>query len=88
MRCSIIAVLAAAGTAYAQHKLLLPGFGGQADISPRDFGDGVCTLGSTCEECFGEGYIICARIGCFNPDKHQQCCNAASMGSKTSLLPA
>ncbi|UNI23167.1 hypothetical protein JDV02_009002 [Purpureocillium takamizusanense] len=79
MRRSILAVLAAASTACAQYKMLLPGFGGQGDISPRAFGDGICTLGSTCEQCFGEGYIICARIGCFNPDKGQQCCNAASL---------
>ncbi|KAJ6442667.1 hypothetical protein O9K51_03842 [Purpureocillium lavendulum] len=79
MRRSILTALAVAGTAYAQHKLLLPGFGGQGEISPRDFGDGICALGSTCEECYGEGYIICDKIGCFNPDKHQQCCKDASL---------
>ncbi len=34
-------------------------------------------MGSTCVECFGEGYIICDKIGCFNPDEHQQCCKDA-----------
>ncbi|AEO70733.1 uncharacterized protein THITE_2057735 [Thermothielavioides terrestris NRRL 8126] len=36
-----------------------------------------CTIHSTCDQCFGEGYIICDTMGCFNPDKHEQCCSEA-----------
>lgn len=36
-----------------------------------------CTSESTCAECFGDGYIICDDIGCFNPEEHDQCCAGA-----------
>ncbi|KAL2153770.1 hypothetical protein VTH82DRAFT_4925 [Thermothelomyces myriococcoides] len=38
-----------------------------------------CTSESTCAECFGDGYIICDDIGCFNPEEHDQCCAGAAV---------
>lgn len=65
----------ASATTMGQNLKLIPG---QSEmLLPRDFGAGICVIGSTCDECFGEGYRICDKIGCFNPDKHQQCCKDA-----------
>lgn len=75
MKVTITTALVAASAVRAQFQYLLPQ--ARDDISPRDFGDGVCVLGMTCEECFGEGWITCDRIGCFNPGKFQQCCKDA-----------
>lgn len=41
--------------------------------------DGECTIQSTCAQCFGEGSVICDNIGCYNPNKHEQCCSGACM---------
>lgn len=50
-----------------------------------------CTTHSTCDECYGDGYVICAEHYCFAPGKGQQCCvdgclcpspNKSSRGSR------
>ncbi|KAK2772243.1 hypothetical protein FQN53_004679 [Emmonsiellopsis sp. PD_33] len=33
----------------------------------------------TCSECYGEGYLICSYVGCYNPSEHQQCCADANL---------
>lgn len=70
-----IVSVASAATVVNENFKLMPGQGEM--LQPRDFGDGICVIGSTCDECFGEGFRVCDRIGCFNPDKHQQCCKDA-----------
>ncbi|EGC47965.1 conserved hypothetical protein [Histoplasma capsulatum var. duboisii H88] len=50
--------------ALAQERNLLPR---QIDVDPR-------LTCKTCTECFGSGYVICSSIGCFNPERGQQCC--------------
>lgn len=65
-----------AGAANAALQLIpnavSPAMGG---LFARQLGD--CTTRSTCAQCFGEGYVVCDTIGCFNPDKFQQCCSGA-----------
>lgn len=43
-----------------------------------------CTRHSTCDSCFGDGYVVCDNAGCFNPDAAQQCCKN---GSRLSCSP-
>jgi hypothetical protein len=37
-----------------------------------------CSASNICHECFGDGYLVCDNVGCFNPDEHHQCCNNGS----------
>ncbi|PGH06743.1 hypothetical protein GX51_02184 [Blastomyces parvus] len=60
----LLAFFIASSGALAQERMLLPR---QIDVDPR-------LTCKTCTECFGQGYVICSSIGCFNPDKGQQCC--------------
>ncbi|AEO60729.1 hypothetical protein MYCTH_2310262, partial [Thermothelomyces thermophilus ATCC 42464] len=71
--CSLAAGVASASR---QGMALIPG------SSSRGFGllarqNPFCTTESTCAECFGEGYVVCDDIGCFNPDEYDQCCAGA-----------
>ncbi|KAL2177811.1 uncharacterized protein P884DRAFT_243152 [Thermothelomyces heterothallicus CBS 202.75] len=71
--CSLAAGVASAsrqGTALIPGSSS-PGFGLLARQNP------FCTTESTCAECFGEGYVVCDDIGCFNPDEDDQCCAGA-----------
>ncbi|KAL5360298.1 hypothetical protein BJX96DRAFT_150063 [Aspergillus floccosus] len=38
-----------------------------------------CTRRSTCDSCFGDGYVVCDNAGCFNPDAAQQCCKNGNL---------
>ncbi|GES63393.1 hypothetical protein ATEIFO6365_0007008000 [Aspergillus terreus] len=38
-----------------------------------------CTRHSTCDSCFGDGYVVCDNAGCFNPDAAQQCCKNGNL---------
>ena len=60
----------------AEQRLLLPRAG---ELSPRQNGSGLCDYGDgqTCSECYGQGYVLCSYVGCYNPDIHQQCCGDA-----------
>ncbi|PGH20725.1 hypothetical protein AJ80_03485 [Polytolypa hystricis UAMH7299] len=46
-------------------------------LRPRQ--DGVCFSDSTCSECFGKGYVVCDKVGCVNPSRHQHCCANGSI---------
>ncbi len=82
MHQSNVLYLIAAGVASAAGQSLVPNLnsGSMAlgGLLARQNDD--CTIHSTCAQCFGEGYVICDKIGCFNPDKDhwQQCCSGAS----------
>lgn len=39
---------------------------------------GECSVTDTCDKCFGDGYVVCSYIACYNPSKHQQCCGDGS----------
>ncbi|KAH6632557.1 hypothetical protein F5144DRAFT_255120 [Chaetomium tenue] len=81
MRQSVVLSLVAAGTANAAGQQLVPGI--DSGVSPvpgllaRQFDD--CTIRSTCHGCFGDGYVVCDKIGCFNPEIYQQCCHNARL---------
>jgi hypothetical protein len=80
MRQSSVLYLVAPSLARAAWQKLQPGSGsmplaGAAGLLARQNGE--CTIHSSCSGCFGEGYVICDTIGCFNPDIYQQCCAGA-----------
>ncbi|KFY58203.1 hypothetical protein V496_06224 [Pseudogymnoascus sp. VKM F-4515 (FW-2607)] len=50
---------------------LKPGFSPEGAFLAARAG---CTIHSTCDECYGDGYVICSEHYCFNPGKGQQCC--------------
>ncbi|KAH6855873.1 hypothetical protein B0I37DRAFT_442642 [Chaetomium sp. MPI-CAGE-AT-0009] len=81
MHQSVVLSLFAASVANAAGQQLVPGsnsgFSPVAGLHARQFD--FCTIHSTCHGCFGEGYVICDKIGCFNPDIHQQCCSNARL---------
>ncbi|OAX82650.1 hypothetical protein ACJ72_02996 [Emergomyces africanus] len=62
-------LIASSSGVLAVEKKLLPR---QLDVDPR-------LTCKTCTECFGPGYVICSKIGCFNPDMGQQCCADAAI---------
>jgi hypothetical protein len=76
MRPSNAVYFLAAGMANAALQLV-PNAGSMAmgGLFARQLGE--CTIRSTCAQCFGDGYVVCDTIGCFNPDKFQQCCSGA-----------
>lgn len=76
MSPTISLLLALAGLSIANEFLLLPRAG---DLSARQVPSGICNYGDgqSCSQCFGEGYVLCSYIGCYNPTLHQQCCGDA-----------
>lgn len=83
MKLSLLAAIVTVRAVCAEYEAFKPRAG--QPLLPRDFGDGVCVIGSTCTQCFGAGYIICDKIGCFNPGEHQQCCKDAGWYNCTLL---
>jgi hypothetical protein len=80
MRQPSVLSLLAFGVASAAWQQLVPGLGStpaRGLVARQDGSE--CSILDTCSQCFGEGYIVCDGIGCFNPDIHQQCCAGASM---------
>lgn len=79
MRQTNVLFLLAAGVATAALQKLQPGSGtspaGAGALLARQFNS--CSSRDTCHDCFGDGYVICDTIGCFNPEIHQQCCKDA-----------
>jgi hypothetical protein len=79
MRQTNFLFLLAAGVASAALQRLQPGSGaspaGAAALLARQFN--TCSSRDTCHDCYGEGYVVCDTIGCFNPEIHQQCCKDA-----------
>lgn len=86
MKFSLLPAIVTAGAVCAEYQAFKPRAG--QPLLPRDFGDGDCVIGSTCTECFGAGYIICDKIGCFNPGEHQQCCKDAGLYNCNLLQPS
>ncbi|KAL4818887.1 hypothetical protein BDW67DRAFT_145344 [Aspergillus spinulosporus] len=74
----LLAALPVATIASAQTHRLFPGMHVEAigELVPRRLYDNAseCTIRDTCGECFGFGYVLCDRSGCFNPDDGEQCC--------------
>ncbi len=75
-RPSLLYLLATAGATAALQRLV-PNAGAVSPAALFGRQAGECTIHSTCAECFGDGYVICDTIGCFNPSKFQQCCKDA-----------
>ncbi|KAK3898379.1 hypothetical protein C8A05DRAFT_19026 [Staphylotrichum tortipilum] len=71
--------LLAAGSATAALQRLVPNAGAVSHAALFGRQADECTSHSTCAECYGKGYVVCDTIGCFNPDKFQQCCKDASL---------
>jgi hypothetical protein len=80
MHQSVVISLFAAGVANAAGQQLVPdsnsGVSPAAGLFGRQFIND-CSIRSTCSDCFGDGYVVCDKIGCFNPEIHQQCCSIA-----------
>jgi hypothetical protein len=86
MHQSNLVYVLAAGVANAALQLV-PHAGSVAmgGLFARQLGE--CTIRSTCAQCFGDGYVVCDTIGCFNPDKFQQCCSGARKWTWNFNLP-
>ncbi|KAL4895554.1 hypothetical protein BDV59DRAFT_200187 [Aspergillus ambiguus] len=64
-----ISLTAALASAHLDQRI--PGY--ELALLGRDLG-GNCTRSSTCDECFGDGNVVCDNAGCFNPHAAEQCC--------------
>ena len=85
-RPSLLYLLAAGGATAALQRLV-PNAGAVSHAALFGRQADECTSHSTCAECYGEGYVVCDTIGCFNPDKFQQCCkNACESALSSSSL--
>lgn len=82
-RPSLLYLLAAGGATAALQRLV-PNAGAVSPAALFGRQADECTSHSTCAECYGEGYVVCDTIGCFNPDKYQQCCKDACESALTS----
>jgi hypothetical protein len=84
-RPSLLYLLAAGGAAAALQRLV-PNAGAVSPAALFGRQADECTSHSTCAECYGKGYVVCDTIGCFNPDKFQQCCKDACESVLSSRL--
>ncbi|KAL4777793.1 hypothetical protein BDW60DRAFT_202672 [Aspergillus nidulans var. acristatus] len=79
----LLAALQVATIASAQTHRLFPGMHVESigELIPRRLFDNAseCTIRDTCGECFGFGYVLCDKSGCFNPDDGEQCCKGGYM---------
>lgn len=82
----LLTFLTASSVATAAWQKLMPGLAGE-ELLARQWDDAGCSSSSTCAQCFGEGNIICDKIGCFNPDEHEQCCDGAGAFLFLTYLP-
>ncbi|KAK4140254.1 uncharacterized protein C8A04DRAFT_32212 [Dichotomopilus funicola] len=74
----LLTFLATSSVASAAWQKLMPGLAVE-ELFARQWDDAGCSSSSTCAQCFGQGNIICDKIGCFNPDQHEQCCAGAAI---------
>ncbi|OAF62317.1 hypothetical protein VC83_01309 [Pseudogymnoascus destructans] len=63
--------LSSSSLASAAFPKLQPGYSPNGDLLTAHAG---CTTHSTCDECYGNGYVICAEHYCFDLGKGQRCC--------------